>query len=338
MPVPNTRFLELLQDIEPSHTTKSRASDAHSGVREHLRTHGEFQNRYVSSFLSGSYARDTSIRPRTTDDGQERPDIDIVIVTNFTRDDRPDDVLREVANALSNGGRGYKVERVNKRSVRVETSQAEMDIVPVFETLNEYMIADRETDSWLFTNPPVHTSWSVQQNQLFDGRFKSLVKMFKWWRRINPTSSKRPKGFVLEVLMSRHGPHAETHYGEAFARTLDNIRAAYAFGTHVTQKPFIADPAVSGSDILAKVTEPQWEAFIDKVRVYASIARRAQDAEDMEDATMQWQRVFGNRFKPTAEAAKADAYGGLASALPASHGYSFPDSQADPRNKPRGFA
>ena len=338
MPVPNKRFFELLQDIEPSRTTKSRAARAHSAVRDHLRTHGRFQSRYVSSYLSGSYARDTSIRPRTTDDGQERPDIDIIIVTNFTADDRPDDVLREVANALSNGGRGYKVERINKRSVRVETSQVEMDIVPVFEMLNGYMIADRETNSWLFTNPPVHTNWSVRQNDLFDGRFKSLVKMFKWWRRINPTSSKRPKGFVLEVLMSVHGPCEETHYGEAFTRALENIRDAYTFGTQVTRKPFIADPAVSGNDILARVTEPQWGAFIDKARVYASIARRAQDAEDMDEATRQWRRVFGDRFKPTVETAKADAYGGLATAAPAPYGRTFPDAQADPRDKPRGFA
>ena len=156
MPVPNKRFLELLQDIEPSHTTKSRASDAHSGVRDHLRTHGRFQIRYVSSYLSGSYARETSIRPRTTDDGQERPDIDIIIVTNFTRDDRPDDVLREVANALSNGGRGYNVERINKRSVRVETSQVEMDIVPGLRDA-EWVHDRRSRDGLLALHEPTRS-------------------------------------------------------------------------------------------------------------------------------------------------------------------------------------
>jgi len=131
------------------------------------RTQAKFKDRYVSSFLSGSYARDTSIRPRTSSNGQERPDVDIIVVTNFTSDDHPDAVLKEVCRALEDGGDGYEVERINKRSVRVENWQADMDIVPVIETWNGYQIADRDSGTWKFTNPPVHTSWSSDQNERF---------------------------------------------------------------------------------------------------------------------------------------------------------------------------
>src|SRR5258706_12810843 len=54
--------------------------------------------------------------------------------------------------------------------------QAEMDIVPVIETYNGYLIADRETGKWQFTNPPEHTRWSSDTNKAFGGRFKPLVK------------------------------------------------------------------------------------------------------------------------------------------------------------------
>ena len=37
--VPNTRFLELLRDIEPSPTTVKDASSAHTAVRDHLQNH-----------------------------------------------------------------------------------------------------------------------------------------------------------------------------------------------------------------------------------------------------------------------------------------------------------
>ncbi|WP_372012439.1 nucleotidyltransferase [Tistrella mobilis] len=334
MSVPQARFTELLADIEPSQTTKTRASGGHNGIREHLRTQSSFEDRYVTSFLSGSYARSTSIRPRTTADGVERPDVDIIVVTNFSTSDRPDDVLKEVCRALEDGDNGYGVERINKRSVRVETWQAEMDIVPVVSTSNGYMIPDRDTGTWKFTNPPVHTSWSAEQNQKFDGRFKPLVKLFKWWRRINP-SGRRPKGFILEVLVSRHAPTAEAHYGEAFAQLLTNIYNEYAGLAANNQKPFLADPADPSNDILGKVSVAQWKDFIEKVRVYADIARRAQDAVDMEEATRQWRRVFGDRFKPTAKAAN---YGGFAAAAPVAAGYTFPNAMAAPANKPRGFA
>lgn len=336
MPVPNARFSEFLVDIEPSFTTKSRASDGHKGVRDHLSAQAKFKERYVSSFLSGSYARDTSIRPRTSANGQERADVDIIVVTSYTTDDHPDIVLREVCRALEDGGEGYEVKRINKRSVRVETWQADMDVVPVIETWDGYQIADRDSGTWKFTNPPIHTSWSSEQNQRFGGRFKPLVKLFKWWRRLNP-SGKRPKGFVLEVLVSLHAPTGETHYGEAFTRLLENIHATYGFSASLDQKPLIADPAVPANDILAKVTIAQWKDFIEKVRVYADIARRAQDADDMEEATRRWRRVFGDRFKATANVAKAAASSALATAVPAA-GYTFPNAMAAPSNKPRGFA
>lgn len=333
--VPNARFTELLTDIEPSNTTTSNASSAHNGVREHLEGHDTFSDRWVTNFLSGSYARDTSIRPRTSSDGTERPDVDIIVVTNFAETDHPDDVLIEIRDALEDGDDGYTVERVNKRSVRIETWQADMDIVPVIEVWNGYMIADRETGTWKYTNPPEHTRWSSEKNTAFDGRFKRLVKLLKWWRRHNP-SGKRPKGFVLEVLVAMHAPRGETHYGEAFAQLLENIYATYATQASMGGKPFIPDPAAANNDILAKVTIAQWQDFIEKVRVHAGYARRAQNEQDMEKATELWRRVFGERFKTTANAAKVANYSNYAAAA-APAGYTFPDAMAAP-NKPRGFA
>ncbi|MDF0498157.1 SMODS domain-containing nucleotidyltransferase [Bradyrhizobium yuanmingense] len=335
MPVPNARFTELLADIEPSATTRSRASGGHTGVRDHLEKQAKFKDCYVTSFLSGSYARDTSIRPHTTEDGQERPDVDIIIVTNHETSDHPDAVLKELCRALEDGGNGYAVERINKRSVRVETWQAEMDVVPVVATWNGYMIPDRENGTWKFTNPPIHTKWSGDQNTTFDGRFKPLVKLFKWWRRVN-WSGRRPKGFVLEVLVGRHAPADETHYGAAFAQLLSNIHTAYGALAVLDRKPFIADPADPSNDILSKVSVAQWKDFVEKVRVYADIARRAQAATDMEEATRQWRRVFGDRFKSTANVAKA-ATSGIFATAPTQAGYTFPNTDATPKT-PRGFA
>ena len=334
--VPAARFIELLADIEPSQTTVSRASGGHTSLRDHLKTQAQFKDRYVSSFLSGSYARDTSIRPHTSEDGQERPDVDIIVVTNHETSDHPDAVLRELCRAIEDRGQGYAVERINKRSVRVETWQAEMDVVPVVVAGHGYMIPDRENGTWKFTNPPVHTQWSLERNAAFDGRFKPLVKLFKWWRRVN-WSGRRPKGFVLEVLVGRHAPAGETHYGEAFAQMLANIHAAYGPLAAIDRKPFLADPADPSNDILSKVSLAQWKDFVEKVRVYADVARRAQTASDMEEATRQWRRVFGDRFRSTANLAKAASIGSLAAAVPSQTAYTFPNAMAAPKT-PRGFA
>ncbi len=329
--VPNARFTELLADIEPSPTTTKGAAAAHRAVRDHLRSHGTFRSRWVRDFLAGSYARDTAIRPRTSDDGVDRPDVDTVIVTNFGPNDHPDDVLGELAGALE---KDFTVERINKRSVRLVTPGAEIDVVPVVETGTAFELPDRELGRWKSTNPPGHIEWSERQNQEFVGRFKPLVKLLKWWRRENRTG-KRPKGFVLEVLVSLHAPGDQSHYGEAFATMLENITAAYRALAEAGVKPSIADPSLPGSDILSKVSITDWKNFIERVRVHAGYARRAQDEGDVEEATRLWRRLFGERFRSTASAAKAAS---LATAATAPRAYTFPDAPAAPPNKPRGFA
>jgi len=332
--VPNTRFTELLADIEPSATTKGNCSSAHTSVRNFLKSHASFKNRWESDFLAGSYARNTAIRPKKSGDDVERPDVDIIVVTSFSSDDHPDDVLEELSDALEDG---YTVERINKRSVRVVTANAEIDLVPTIESGSAYLLPDRDLGRWKGTNPPAHNDWSRDQNNAFDGRFKPLVKLFKWWRRENK-SGKRPKGFVLEVLVSKHAPLGETHYGEAFAQMFESIYASYGTLAESGIKPTIEDPSLSGNDILSKVSLTDWKNFIGRVRVHADYARRAQDEEDMEEATRLWQKLFGNRFKSTANAAKAASLTSFAAApAVASNGYTFPNKPAAP-TKPRGFA
>jgi hypothetical protein len=332
--VPNARFTELLTDIEPSPTTKQNASTAHTNLRDYLRDH--FSKRWVYDFLAGSYDRDTAIRPKTTADGPERPDVDIIVETSFSETDRPDDVLEELRAALEDDDDGYSVERVNKRSVRVSTWNAEMDVVPVIKYGTGYKIADRETGTWKYTNPPYHSSWSTTQNTAFGGRFKKLVKLMKWWRRENPTG-KRPKGFALEMLVSMHAPRHVEHFGEAFAQLLQHIHSTYAIQASYGQKPFIADPAAPANNILEKVTLPQWKDFLEKVRVHAGYGREAQDTDDMDRATYLWRRVFGERFKATAAVAKAMDATTVARAPAASTAYTFPNENAAPKS-PRGFA
>lgn len=333
--VPNARFKELLADIEPAPTTKTAASTAHTAVRKHLRGHPDFKDRWVGDSLAGSYSRDTAIRPKKTEDGVERPDVDIIMETSFTTADHPDDVLQEVSDALEDE---FTVERINKRSVRVVTGNAEIDVVPVIASGTLYQLPDRDLGEWKYTNPSGHNDWSRDQNEYFDCRFKPLVKMFKWWRRENKTG-KRPKGFVLEVLVAKHAPQDEAHYGEAFAQMLESIYDAYGALAEAGYKPHIDDPGLPGNNIISKVSITDWRNFIERIRVHGSYARRAQDEEDMAEATRLWRKLFGNRFKETITAAKAESLASYA-AVPAGAagtGYTFPNQPAAP-NKPRDFA
>ncbi|SLL37545.1 Uncharacterised protein [Mycobacteroides abscessus subsp. abscessus] len=73
--VTQNQFVEFLKDIEPSKTTKDDASKAHTALRDFLQKDNKFKQYHESDFLSGSYKRNTAIRPRTVDGETARPDV-----------------------------------------------------------------------------------------------------------------------------------------------------------------------------------------------------------------------------------------------------------------------
>ena len=84
---------ELLHDIEPSKTTKATISRIHNSVREYLKNHDKYKNVYLGSFLSGSYAKSTAIRPSAY---SGKGDVDIVVVINYNLDANSVDVFNEL--------------------------------------------------------------------------------------------------------------------------------------------------------------------------------------------------------------------------------------------------
>ena len=77
-------FDKFLSNIEPSQSTVSYISSVQNTLRDYLKNHKVYADIYVDSFLSGSYAKHTSIRPAKDD---KKRDVDIIIVTNHCLSD-----------------------------------------------------------------------------------------------------------------------------------------------------------------------------------------------------------------------------------------------------------
>jgi predicted nucleotidyltransferase len=222
-----SNFQKFLNDIEPSETTKQRAKSAHETLRSYLENHEMFKGYHVKTFLSGSYKRNTAIRPKTKDGEIERPDVDIIVVTNHTLSDYPQAVITLLYNTLKEK---YSDIRKQSRSVGIATSTVDMDVVPIiapFGIDGTLYIPDRKLDSWLKTNPLGHTEWTTEMNKKFNDRFKPMVKLLKFWRRENPTISNKPKGFVLECITAECMDVEIDQYPESFVRMLENVTTKY---------------------------------------------------------------------------------------------------------------
>jgi hypothetical protein len=330
------QFIDMLKDIEPSASTVAACSSAHNTLRTSLAEHEDFGDVHVSTFLSGSYKRDTAIRPTTVGGELQRPDVDIIAVTNHTEDDEPQDVLDAVHQALIDAG--YKNLTVNRRSINVKLTTVDMDVVPIIVDGDAYLIPDIHLKEWLTTNPPAHTQWTVDVNAKSGSRFKPLVKLFKWWRRVQLADLKRPKGFILECLVAKHMSYTETNYETQFVMLLEAIRDAYGLYVLLHAVPHLEDPGVPGNNVFSAVTADEFNTFYNKVKEHAELARKAKNETDDVEALKLWRQVLGSRFPASAAVSKSAS--GLANSLVRSAvgvGITFPAHAVVP-NKPGGFA
>lgn len=328
-----TQFQKLLHDIEPSPTTKKNASSTHTALRKFLREHSNFKEVHVDTFLSGSYKRDTAIRPRVRDGEEDRPDIDIIVVTNHTLNSNPNDVLDQLYTILKEK---YEDIRKQTRSVGLSTSKADMDVVPIIAPSGvegTLYIPDRKLNQWLVTNPPAHTSWTIEMNEAADGSFKPLVKLVKWWRRESSTIAKRPKGFVIECITAECMNLQESQFADLFIGMLEGVVDRYRLDIENDRVPVIADPAVLGNSVTDGMSFASFEGFYKKAEAHAKLGRDAQLEEDPDKALAMWRELFGNRFPKPGRSKNGD----LLSAAFVPERLRFPDKPVVPK-KPGGFA
>lgn len=327
--IPQARFDEFLSDIEPSDTTKKDASSAHTTLRDFLKDDADFKVYHVDTFLSGSYRRDTAIRPQKREDETERPDIDIIVETTHTREDDPEGVVDLLYNTLE---KKYSEIRRQDRSVGIETSKADMDVVPVIKHDAIYFIPDRRLGVWLPTNPPGHTTWTTETNKTAGKRFKPLVKLMKWWRRERPTSNNKPKGFAMECFTAYCMDYVETYYGELFVQTLEAIVEKYEWYTLSQRFPFLPDPGIQSNSVTSGMTAVAFIDFYNRVKEYAELGRKALNETDTEKATELWIQIFGDRFPKTKDTNSKSL---LTAAVTTQ--VTFPNEPAGPK-RPKGFA
>jgi hypothetical protein len=329
------QFLDFLSEIEPSSTTKSICSSANNTLRDKLAGHETYKAVHVNTYLSGSYARNTALRPRKLNGTLRRPDVDIIVITNHTQDDLPSDVIANLRRALKQVG--YEEIESNRRSVCVKLGSVEMDVVPIIEDCwnpGRWLIADKNEERWIETNPNGHTEWGVRVNKKANGNFKPLVKLLKWWRRESLPHLRRPKGFIIETLVAELMDYKESSYEVLFIKLLERIQSEYEFTVAVGSVPSLEDPSVPGNNVFSRVKADEFKRFYNQAVSHAVLARRAQQEQDADKALLLWQKVFGDRFKNPA----TKTTGLLQAVTSTGAGLTFPDRAVGLPNKPPGFA
>jgi hypothetical protein len=202
MPEVDAVLRDIASEIEPTQHQKDGASRSHTHLRELLLA-GPFGDRVLGTFLSGSYARGTAIRPLD--------DVDVIVEIDpdhwsrgfFSSLPPPDKVLDSFAGAIR---RRYPQSSVlrQRRSVCLRLRHLCIDVVPAVRDSGAEVleIPDRNAGEWIKTSPKAHAAIASRVNQSRYGLLKPLVKLAKYWNSNLPDSA-HVKSFTIETIATR---------------------------------------------------------------------------------------------------------------------------------------
>ena len=301
-------FNAFLSNIEPSASTVSYISSIQTNLRSFLKNHKDYKEVHVDTFLSGSYAKHTSIRPAA---GDKKRDVDIIVVTSYSADKDSADVLEELRDVLVQKNE-YSTATIQRHSVGIEMGSVSVDVVPVIADEDDdqlYYVGDSDTGDWTVTDPKGHKSWSTDVNKENNCEYKPLVKIFKWWRRVNcPEGTKYPKGITLEKIIADNLGDSSLSTEDFLIGTMQNIISAYKEDySDQGKNPVIDDPSekIIGNDLLSGYSTDDFSAFIDKLDEHASLL----NSEGTSNAT--WRKILGTQFPNSSQASNALAASNL---------------------------
>lgn len=236
----------------------------------------------LNDFLSGSYKRDTKIRPLN--------DIDLFVVLDsgyFIYG--PIGVLRLVAKHLSALYPNSRL-RIQNRSVNLAFFRFGFDVVPAFyRPGGGFLIPNMKCNSWTVTDPNAHEKASSDANLACGRKLKPLIKMLKCWNRSHGgrLQSFHIEVLALETLMPPLQESYQTISLQFFERAADRILYP------------CFDPAGLGPPIDDYLNR---NARLPANRLLMATARSAQRAIELEwqghnpAARGVWRRIFGWPF------------------------------------------
>lgn len=293
-------FQNFRSNLEP---TASETNDA-ARRQKKIRSQVEASISVADSFLTGSYARHTAVRPLK--------DVDIMVVLDHDErsylDKAPSAILDRVSDVLEPHYPG-RVTRQD-RSVMVEfgvtivndTSDrvVSVDVVPAFPDAEHYVIPDTRTGQWMATNPKIHQQLATACNQDLSGHWVPMVKMIK---KANSHAAERmgakpvKPSFLLEVMS-----HALIVSPWTGTVPLE-LRAFFASATDLIHETW-PDPAGLGPNVSDRLHSSPTDhanasAWLKSTVATCDLALRQARNNQTGAALDTWQGLFGPLFTKT---------------------------------------
>lgn len=242
--------------VEPTRAQKERAAASHNNLRRLLQS-GQFGDRVLDSYLSGSYSRDTAIVPID--------DVDVVVIIDpagwpsagflFETRPSPEAILKSFARAIR-----YRYPDSSiygqRRSVRLSMYERDIDVVPAIDGSNDVIwIPDGHTDDWIKSAPRIHAEVGSEINSRCHGNFKPVVKILKYWNSQLPSTGQLKSFAVESIAMAMFGDTSMPSLYEGLVKFFDFVSQFQGFFTPRTAYRWNSTFGVSLNDFTPSIPD-----------------------------------------------------------------------------------
>ena len=292
-------FKDLTSKLELTQNESDQISRKHSILREKLREKLPVED----DFLTGSYARNTMIRPKDED----KFDVDFFLA--FSKKDYGEselpDLLGIVKNALEqikNDDADIEEIREQKRSIGViYKDNFQIDVVPAIQIEKDrrYKIFDKNTLQAVESNPKLHGNNLTSANETSESggikRLVPIVKLLKFWKR---EKCDYVKSFHLEMLA------VEILGNEEIGSYSDGLAKFFTNAAQNLQTAGMKDPA-NENNIIDEYLDSDGtrNELLDLVIKEKGTAEKAIELEkngNVDGAIEEWKEIFeGNKNSNT---------------------------------------
>lgn len=326
-----TYFSDFLSNIRLPDNLQKELQHAHTELRDRLRSDNLTSELMVDSFLQGSYARSTCIKPADGD----KVDVDVIAVTNINHNNTsPDEAFNQVIPFVK---KYYDEYQQQKRSIGIFLPQVDVDLVitaaPSEEVIQELRSANLP-NAFTIDDISVLRESFYRKDSLYEF-FRSDSAEKKWrsepllipdvednqWHKTHPLEqirwtrdkNQQCNGHYVNVVKAikwwkrvnlPNSKHPKSYPLEHFVGYCcpDNILSVaegitYVFeriDRHFPSKPFLPDHGVPEHDVFESLTEEEYRVFYHQVHKFAPIARAALDSNDIGSSVKLWRSFFGD--------------------------------------------
>ena len=301
-----TQYFKLfISNLSLNKGRKERINSALVTWEELLSTDEELSEKFKDFYSQGSYATKTAIRP--SDDGEF--DVDVILLLDVKKDNSKEFFNWVVERVKTKKAYKDKI-KTKDRCIQINyAGDFHVDIVPARTTYGDsILIPSKKEDDWVITNPAGFKKWCDKKHIKHDEKFRSTVKILKYWRDQNVSSSTAPKSILLTTLIG-HYMIAKSSYAETLVETTKNM--VIKLNALIEDKEDdeviqICNPSLEDENLARDWTVNKCRIFKNKLDKLHQQSLEALEESNKEASIIKWQEIFGAKKFPSElpEAAK----------------------------------